>query len=88
MDFKYALTGITAEEMMNRLKQRGIGTRPFFRGLHDQPVLRELGLFAGEDYPGTDFAYRYGFYLPSGLTLTEEKIDMIVSVVNEEIQKS
>ena len=78
--------GVTAEEMMNRLKQRGIGTRPFFRGLHDQPVLRERGLFAGQEYPRTDFAYRYGFYLPSGLTLTEEMVDRVVTIVGEEMR--
>lgn len=78
--------GITAEEMMNRLKNYGIATRPFFRGLHDQPVLKEMGLFADEKYPKTDFACKYGFYLPSGLTLTEEKIDKVVSAVKEELK--
>lgn len=80
-------TGITAEEMMNRLKKHGIATRPFFRGLHDQPVLKEMGLFAGEEYPRTDFAYQYGFYLPSGLTLTEKNIDKVVSVATEELRR-
>lgn len=80
-------TGITAEEMMNRLKKHGIATRPFFRGLHDQPVLKEMGLFAGEEYPRTDFAYQYGFYLPSGLTLTEKDIDKVVSVATEELRR-
>ena len=28
------------------LKKEGIDTRPFFLGMHEQPVLRELGLFA------------------------------------------
>jgi perosamine synthetase len=69
--------GITADEMMARLKKKGIGTRPFFRGLHDQPVLNNMGLFKGEVYPRTDHAYKYGFYLPSGLTLTEAKIDEV-----------
>ena len=78
--------GITAEEMMKRLRNHGIATRPFFRGLHDQPVFKEMGLFINENYPKTDFAYKYGFYLPSGLTLTEDKIDMVVSAVKEELK--
>lgn len=77
--------GITAEEMMARLKKHGIATRPFFRGLHDQPVLHEMGLFQGERYPKTDLAYQYGFYLPSGLTLTEKDIDKVVAAVTEEL---
>ena len=79
--------GITAEDMMDRLKKRGIGTRPFFRGLHDQPVLKEMGLFFDGKYPKTDYAYKYGFYLPSGLTLTEEKIDKVVSALKEELKR-
>lgn len=78
-------SGITAAEMMARLKKRGIGTRPFFRGLHDQPVFRKIGYFDGEQYPRTDFAYRYGLYLPSGLTLTENIIDQVVAVVRKEL---
>jgi len=78
--------GITAEEMMNRLKKHAVATRPFFRGLHDQPVLNKMGLFIGESYPKTDHAYKYGFYLPSGLTLTEKQIDFVVDVVKRELE--
>lgn len=79
-------SGITAEDMMNRLKKRDIGTRPFFRGLHDQPVLSDMGLFIGEKYPATDLASQYGFYLPSGLTLTEKDIDNVVAAVTEALR--
>lgn len=79
------LAGTTAEEMMEWLKKHGIDTRPFFRGLHDQPVLQDMGLFAGEEYPKTDLACRYGFYLPSGLTLTEKDIDKVVAAITEEL---
>ncbi len=77
--------GITAEELTSRLKTHGIATRPFFRGLHDQPVLNKMGLFVGESYPQTDHAYKYGFYLPSGLTLTEKQIDFVVDVIKREL---
>lgn len=68
---------LDANTVMDRLSQKGIGTRPFFLGLHRQPALQERGLFAGEKYPETDRAYRYGLYLPSGLTLDEKKIDTV-----------
>ncbi len=83
-----AALGITAEDMMSRLNSRGIGTRPFFRGLHDQPVLRDMGLFNGEQYPAADLACQYGLYLPSGLTLTEKDIDSVVAVVTEELERT
>ena len=60
-----------AAAMMERLKQHGIGTRPFFWGLHEQPVLQRQGWFPGERYPVTERLARRGFYLPSGLALTE-----------------
>jgi perosamine synthetase len=69
--------GFTAESLMARLKEAGIATRPFFIGLHSQPVLRSEGLFLDEEYPNTEFASKYGFYLPSGMTLKESEIDYI-----------
>jgi len=72
---------LSAQVVMERLRDKKIGTRPFFMGLHVQPVLNDLGLFTGEEYPNTDNAYRYGFYLPSGLTLTEEKIDLVCKAI-------
>ena len=59
-----------AAEAMKRLAARGIGTRPFFWPMHEQPVLRRMGLFAGETYPNAERLARRGFYLPSGLPLT------------------
>jgi perosamine synthetase len=77
--------GIKAEEMMRRMKKHDIGTRPFFRGLHDQPALKDMKLFRKESYPKTDFASQYGFYLPSGLTLTESDIDKIIKALKDEL---
>lgn len=79
--------GMKAEEMMNRLKKRGVATRPFFRGLHDQPALNDMGFFTGETYPASDMASQYGFYLPSGLTLTTGDIDKVVAAVTEALDR-
>ena len=73
--------GVTAAEMMARLKKCKVGTRPFFMGLHCQPALHDLGLFKDESYPNTDFAYKWGFYLPSGMTLTKSVVDEVVDIV-------
>jgi perosamine synthetase len=75
--------GFNAKEFMAELKEFQIGTRPFFKGLHTQPALLEKNLFKGETYKNTDYAYKYGFYLPSGLTITNQQIDYVV----ESIQK-
>src|SRR5262249_33527347 len=37
-----------ADEAMQRMAAQGIGTRPFFWPMHQQPVLCKMGLFNGE----------------------------------------
>jgi len=64
-----------------RLKERGVDTRPFFLGMHEQPVLRNLSLFAGEIFPVTERLARRGLYLPSGLGLGEKDIDAVCAAV-------
>ncbi|HVH51556.1 MAG TPA: DegT/DnrJ/EryC1/StrS family aminotransferase [Gaiellaceae bacterium] len=70
--------GFDAVELARRLHARGIDTRPFFLGMHEQPVLLEQGLFAGERYPVAERIARQGLYLPSGLTLADAQIERVV----------
>jgi perosamine synthetase len=70
---------LSAEKVIAELGRRGIGSRPFFLGLHEQPVLQERGLFKGLRFPVCERISRLGLYLPSGLTLNEDKIDSVVS---------
>jgi perosamine synthetase len=66
--------GLTAKEAMKKLEKLGIGTRPFFMGMHLQPCFHKMNLFLNESYPVTEAAHTYGFYLPSGMNLTESQI--------------
>lgn len=63
-----------AEEAMRRLGELGVGTRPFFWPMHEQPVFQRMGLFVGESHPAAERIARRGFYLPSGLSLLDEQI--------------
>jgi perosamine synthetase len=63
-----------AKDILIDLHKNGIGCRPFFCPMHKQPVLKKQGLFAGESYPVSEHLYRKGFYLPSGLALTEDQM--------------
>ena len=74
-------TGLDAEEAMKRLAAEGVGTRPFFYPMHQQPVLRRMGLFDGEQYPVAERLYRQGFYIPSGMGLKSEQINLVVNAV-------
>lgn len=72
-----------ADEIMKRLGKKGIGTRPFFWPMHEQPVFRKMRLFEGESYPVAERISRRGFYIPSGLALTEEQIDNVSRALHE-----
>lgn len=65
---------MNAEEIMKLLNQKNIGTRPFFYPMHLQPVFNKMGLFENEKYPVSEKLSEFGFYIPSGLALTEEQI--------------
>lgn len=72
-----------AEEAMKRFAAAGIGTRPFFWPMHEQPVFKKMGLFAGERFPVAERLARRGFYLPSGLALTGQQLERVAAAVRE-----
>jgi perosamine synthetase len=76
-------TGFNAADFAKSLKQKGIDTRPFFLGMHEQPVFCEMGLFKGECYPVAERIASQGLYLPSGMTLTKEEISQVASSIEE-----
>ena len=73
---------IDANMLAKHLKEKGIESRPFFKGMHAQKPFNDLGLFLGEVYKNTDYAYKYGLYLPSGMTLTYDQIDFICDTIS------
>lgn len=79
-------TGITAKELAVRLKEKEIETRPFFLGMHEQPVFRKAGLFEGASFPITERISRYGLYLPSGQAITDNQINNVVAALQSIFQ--
>jgi perosamine synthetase len=75
--------GLDAREAMQRLAQKDIGTRPFFWPMHEQPVFQKMGLFTGESHPVSERIARRGFYLPSGLALTDGQIQRSAMALRE-----
>ena len=71
----------TAEEMIDKLRRSKIGTRPFFFPMHQQPVFKEMGIFEKQSFPISEKLYKYGFYLPSGLTLEPENIRQVAEIL-------
>ena len=64
------------DEVMKRLRDQGIDSRPFFYPIHIQPPYR-----ADISLPVAENLSRRGINLPSAVTLTEEDIQRIVSAL-------
>ncbi len=69
--FKYA-----RDEVISRLNENGIDTRPFFYPLHQMPPY-----FTTEKFEVSDKLSRQGINLPSSVKLNEEDIERIASVI-------
>ena len=72
-----------AQSAMAYLKTKGIGTRPFFKGLHLQEPLRDYREGSDSTFKVTERLYKRGFYLPSGTTLTHLEVDEVVGALAE-----
>lgn len=72
-----------AEYVMKELVKFGIGTRPFFWPMHEQPVFNKMGLFKNENYPVSENIARRGFYIPSGLGITKKQMNFVVQKIRE-----
>jgi len=80
----YGLVADTEEmqvAMVEKLNKAKIGTRPFFWCIHEQPVFIKMGLFVNESYPNAEKIARNGFYVPSGLGLSDEEVMEVCKVI-------
>ena len=72
-----------AEEAIKRLSQHQTGSRPFFWPMHEQPIFQKMRLFVGESCPVAERIARRGFYIPSGIALTDEQMERVAEVLSK-----
>ena len=72
-----------ARQAMDSLSALKIGTRPFFWPMHEQPVFKKMGLFADDSYPVAERLGRRGFYVPSGVALTDAQTDRVAEALRQ-----
>jgi perosamine synthetase len=75
------LTGesfISRDELIGRLNEAGIETRPFFHPIHSLPMYRN-----DEIFPVAEGLSGSGLNLPSGTKLTEAEINSVVTAITE-----
>jgi perosamine synthetase len=75
-----------AKAVMQALAAKGVGTRPFFWPMHEQPVFRRMGLFDGVVLPVSERLARRGFYIPCGMALGDAQIDAAAAAVRETME--
>jgi perosamine synthetase len=66
---------------MERLKQTGVGTRHFFYPMNKQPCLK--GLIEETFCPVAERLAERGFYVPSGLAMTDVQIETVTNKITE-----
>ena len=76
-----------ASEVIRKMKKLGVGCRPFFYPMHQQPIFKKMGLFKNQKFPVAERLYKYGFYVPSGLSLTKSKITKVCEALHKTISK-
>lgn len=69
------------DQIMSALADNQIGARTFFYGLHQQPALLTKGLVDPVSLPVTESLAQQGFYLPSGLGLSQEDQERVIQAV-------
>ena len=75
-------TQATSETIRNHLADLSIGTRPFFYPMHKQPVFKKLDhINTNLSLPVSEHLYDFGFYIPSGLALTQEQQDKVIESI-------
>jgi perosamine synthetase len=74
---------MNAKEIMEKLSSKGIGSRPFFYPMHLQPVYNKMGWYTNESYKNAEKMAEYGFYIPSGLGITNDEIKEVARIVRE-----
>jgi len=76
--------GISKDELMKRLKEEyQIDTRSFFFPINEQPCLSKYFKKDKDTYPISKELSEKGFYLPSGLALTEDQAAQVVSAIKD-----
>lgn len=74
---------MSRDELVEKLKGKGIETRTFFIPVHQQPAFQKMNLFQDESYPVAEELSQKGLYLPSSSGLTTEQIEYICHVIKQ-----
>ena len=73
--------GMTAMELMERLRQADIESRPIWKPMHMQPVFADRDFITAAEAPVNEYIFEHGLCLPSDLKMTEEDQDRVIEII-------
>ena len=73
--------GVTAMELMERLRQADIESRPIWKPMHMQPVFADRDFVSVTKKPVNEYIFEHGLCLPSDLKMTEEDQDRVIETI-------
>jgi perosamine synthetase len=79
---------VTVSQVTSQLSKSMVGSRPFFCPMHLQPVFIKMGLFKEQTFPVAEKLYTCGFYLPSGLALTDSQLENSANALKDALSVS
>ena len=78
---------LDAKAVMEKLSENKIGTRPFFYPMHRQPIFNKMGFFQTDSHPNSERIAEQGFYIPSGIGISDEQIQKVANSLLEIIRE-
>ena len=73
---------ISRDQVTKKLLKHNIQTRNFFYPMHKQKIFKKMKLFTKrQKFPNSDCLSKKGFYLPSGLGITNVEIDFVAKTL-------
>ena len=76
-------TDLNAQDVIKKLGEKKIGARSFFYPMNLQPVFNKMGLYKKENYPVAERLYKRGLYIPSGLGISDQEIEIVSNELTE-----
>ncbi len=72
---------IKRNKIMKNLLNLKIETRPFFLSMNQQKIFKKLKIFRKDSFKNSDYLSKNGFYLPSGIGITNKEINFVAKEV-------
>ena len=69
--------------LMRALLKNKIDTRPFFLSMNKQKVFKKMKIFSKSKMPNSEYLSNNGFYLPSGLGISNNEIRYVCTTLNQ-----